>query len=241
MFSKAAARKKLGMKEDFRWRGGAEVSRIESLSDAVFGLAVTLLIISQDVPHTYADLVKVLAGFIPFAACFAQLMIVWYEHYKFYRRYALQDHTTTMLSLILLCVILFYVYPLKFVFSAWMLPDQFIVQADEVPGLFTIYGSGFIAVFLIFIILYRRALAMRDVLELTEVEIWDTRHSMRECYLNCSVGAISILIANFAPYPWIILAGPSYGIIGLFSWLHGSWSGKRRRAMQGRMEVNGVN
>src|SRR5947209_19237528 len=93
MFSKIAAKKKLGMKENFRWRGHGEVSRIESLSDAVFGLAVTLLVISQEVPHSYSELVNILMGSIPFAACFAQLMLVWYEHYKFYRRYNLQAHT----------------------------------------------------------------------------------------------------------------------------------------------------
>src|SRR5438128_1553215 len=119
MFSKKAAEKKIGWEEGFRWRGG-EVSRVESLSDAVFGLAVTLLIISQDVPKSYDGLIRSLLSFFPFAICFAHLMFVWFEHYKFYRRYNLRDDRTTVLTLVLLFLVLFYVYPLKFVFSSWL-------------------------------------------------------------------------------------------------------------------------
>src|SRR5579862_4884399 len=193
MFSKQADKKKIGWEEGFRWRGHGEVSRIESLSDAVFGLAVTLLIISQDVPKTYNGLLQILMGFIPFAACFAQLMLVWFEHYKFYRRYNLQDDRTVVLTMVLLCIVLFYVYPLKFMFSSWMMPNEFIVKENEIAGLFTIYGVGFILVFGLFILLFRHALTKREELQLTEVEIWDTKHSIREGYINCGVAVISII------------------------------------------------
>src|SRR4051812_28778692 len=139
MFSKKAAEEKLGWDEDFRWRG-KEVMRIEGLSDAVFGLAVTMLIISTEVPHTFGELMRVVNGFFAFAACFAQLMIVWYQHYKFYRRYALQDPATTVYSMALLFLVLFYVYPLKFVFSAWLIPSEYSVNSlHEASRIFTLY------------------------------------------------------------------------------------------------------
>jgi hypothetical protein len=39
----------------FRWRGG-EISRIEGFSDAVFAFAVTLLVVSLEVPETFSEL-----------------------------------------------------------------------------------------------------------------------------------------------------------------------------------------
>ena len=58
----------------FRIRG-AEVSRIERFSDAVFGFAVTLLVVSLQVPLTFDNLVGVLRGLPAFAVWFA--LLVW--------------------------------------------------------------------------------------------------------------------------------------------------------------------
>jgi hypothetical protein len=74
----------------FRWRGG-EASRLEGLSDAVFAFAVTLLVVSLEVPKTFDELLVVLRGFFAFAVCFSILFWVWYDHYRFFRRYGLAD------------------------------------------------------------------------------------------------------------------------------------------------------
>src|ERR1700716_3724170 len=100
----------------FRWRGG-EIARIEGLSDAVFAFAVTLLVVSLEVPKTFNELAAIMRGFFPFAICFFLLMQVWHEQYLSFRRYNLQDSTSTILNCILLFMVLFYVYPLKFLFS----------------------------------------------------------------------------------------------------------------------------
>ena len=39
----------------FRWRSH-EITRIEGLSDAVFGFAITLLVVSLEVPKTFNEL-----------------------------------------------------------------------------------------------------------------------------------------------------------------------------------------
>src|SRR6267143_1298112 len=49
--------KEIGSPADFRWRSH-EISRIEGLSDAVFAFAVTLLVVSLEVPKTFNDLVQ---------------------------------------------------------------------------------------------------------------------------------------------------------------------------------------
>jgi hypothetical protein len=79
-----------GADRGFRWRGG-ELSRLEGLSDAVFAFAVTLLVVSLEVPATFDELLKVLRGFFAFAVCSSILFWVWYDHYRFFRRYGLAD------------------------------------------------------------------------------------------------------------------------------------------------------
>jgi uncharacterized membrane protein len=52
--------------KDFCWRA-SEVSRLEGISDAVFTFAVTLLVVSLEVPRTFQDLVEAMQGFFGFA------------------------------------------------------------------------------------------------------------------------------------------------------------------------------
>src|SRR5947209_17313893 len=66
----------------FRLRG-AEVTRLESFSDAVFGFALTLLVVSLEVPKSVGDLMTTMRGFPAFALCFLFLGLLWNGHYKF--------------------------------------------------------------------------------------------------------------------------------------------------------------
>jgi hypothetical protein len=101
---------------EFRWRS-SEVSRLEELSDAVIGFALTLLVVSLEVPQTFDELLHTIRGFPAFGICFALLIVIWYEHYTFFRRYGLQDTATIVWNTIFLFLIVFYVYPLKFLFT----------------------------------------------------------------------------------------------------------------------------
>src|ERR1700738_3350226 len=100
----------------FRLRG-REVTRLESFSDAVFGFALTLVVVSLDVPKSFDDLVTTMRGFPAFALCFLFLALIWNGHYKYCRRYGLDDATSRFLTCVMLFLVLFYVYPLKFLFN----------------------------------------------------------------------------------------------------------------------------
>ena len=134
----------------FRWRAG-EITRLEAFCDVVFGFALTLLVVSLEVPRNYAELMAAIRGFVPFAACFAQLIVIWRAHYRFSRRYGLEDPYTVFLNIILLFLVLFYVYPLKFVFTTLFeevtgspaAPD---LGLHEASVLMRIYAAGFISV-----------------------------------------------------------------------------------------------
>jgi uncharacterized membrane protein len=83
-----------------------DITRVEAFSDAVFAFALTLLVVSLDVPQSYDELMKLVAGFVPFACSFALLTWIWYEHNVFFRKYGLQDPYTVTLNAVLLFVVL---------------------------------------------------------------------------------------------------------------------------------------
>src|SRR5215831_20664165 len=175
--------------KDFRWRGG-EITRLEGFTDAVFAFAVTLLVVSLEVPHTFDELIAAMKGFVAFAICFAILVQVWYYYYRFSRRYGLQTTYTVILNAALIFVVLFYVYPLKFLFSLAVgglsrgltVPveqlQQMVSTYREISELWLIYSAGVIAVYSLFALLYHYAYAKRHELELNEYETLVTRNAI---------------------------------------------------------------
>ena len=234
----------------FRWRSH-EISRIEGLSDAVFAFAITLLVVSLEVPKTFNELAETIHGFGAFAICFVLLFTVWFTQYKFFRRYGLQDTTTVVLNAALLFVVLFYVYPLKFLFTN--LVDRFtgghgevrlpngnveaMIEGDQMAKLMLIFGLGYLAVFLVFVLLYWHAYRKRTALELNELEVFDTRNSIQECALNCGVAVLSMCIVLVGGARYAGLSGVAYMLTGVTLSVNGSIMGSRRRKLEKQLPV----
>ena len=234
------AEKGAGNRQGFRWRGG-EISRVEGFSDAVFAFAITLLVVSLEVPRTFHELAGVLRGFLAFAVCFTLLVVIWREHYVFFRRYGLQDTTTIWLNAALLFVTLFYVYPLKFVFNLVLsgltgtaqVGAEPVIEAGQVSSLFVIYGAGIMALYLLLALLYVHAYRKRGELELTPVETFDTKAGIVGHLLAAGIGLVSILIALTVPQRMVGLAGFAYFLFGPVMATYGALAGRRRRRLSG--------
>jgi uncharacterized membrane protein len=212
------------------------ISRLEAFSDAVFAFALTLLVVSLEVPHSYHELMTLVRGFVPFACCFAMLVWIWHEHSAFFARYPIEDGVTVVLNACLLFVVLFYVYPLKYVMNVAfrsIAPQPNLeppATITEVSHLFIVYGFGYMAVFVILALLYRRALAKRRELGLTAAEIFDARMYAGAHLLSAAVGLLSVLWAAAAPRAWAGLAGLLYFLMAPVQTIYGMRMGRRRHA-----------
>ncbi|HEX9983843.1 MAG TPA: TMEM175 family protein [Thermoanaerobaculia bacterium] len=198
----------------FRIRA-TEVSRVEAFSDVVFGFALTLIVISLEVPRTFAELTAAMRGFWAFTICFAILCWIWYAHYTFFRRFGLHDTYTLVLNSFLLFLVLFYIYPLKFLFALLTggLEEGAVSRADTIT-LLVIYGVGFAGLFLVFFLLYLHALRKHEELELTPREMAFTRKYMTMYLAYVFIGVVSTVLALTLPGKWVALSGWSYFLIG---------------------------
>ena len=212
-----------------------EVSRIEAFSDVIFGFAISLLVVSLEAPKTYDQMMEVLRGFLPFTVCFWIFIDIWFEHHHFFKRYALQDKTTMGLNTFLLFVVLFYVYPLKFMFTLdiqSVMGHRVNLPPGAGPFLFTIYGIGVTSVFWLLAAMYGNAWRHRAELQLNAVEEIDTLERVYDNFFMGLFGVISIILAHTR---WVGLAGPVYFLIcipkTIVPWTMGVKRTRREQAM----------
>jgi len=193
--------------DKFRYRG-KEVFRIEALSDAVFAFSVSLLVASLEVPQTFAELKIITKGAIPFFLTVALVFLFWYQQYIFFRRYGLNDLKTILLNLAYLAVVIFYVYPLKFLFSllisAWIGIDLFskanekglmILSKEEFPQLIILFSIGYFLIWFIIYLLHKHVLQLSKLFAFTQFEKLLTQKEVRGALWNSFVGLFALAFA----------------------------------------------
>jgi len=213
----------------------AETTRLEGFSDAVFAFALTLLVVSLQVPSSYDELVHTLRSFVAFAPSFASLVWIWYLHREFFRRFGLGDGPMVSLNALLLFLVLLYVYPLKFlatlVFGQVFDPATTApIQSDQWAQLIAIYGLGYVAVFAVYILMYLYVLRKRRELHLSRLDVFDARYAIEANLINIGTGLGSIALAMLGAPP--VVAGFFYLVLGPLRALHRARSGRRRHALE---------
>jgi uncharacterized membrane protein len=210
MFWKKAGRKK---RHDYIRRRGQEVTRIEAFSDAVFAFAVTLLIVSLEVPHNYNELMDNLKFFVPFGISFAIMFTIWHQQNIFFRRYGMHDVKTVALNGALLFFVLVYMFPLKFLFGMLFSNKFHVESVEQFSILFCLYFGGFATFSLLFALMYLNAYSQRGKIKLTDMEAFQTK---TVAYVNFLVVAVSVvaLIIALTGGEYSRFAGTTYILIG---------------------------
>lgn len=215
MFRKSLKEKTINANDTFRFRG-VDNTRIEALSDGVFAIATALLIISSTIPETYDQLMVFVGDLVPFAICMVLLMVIWYQHYLFFIRYGFKDSKIVAVNTLLLFLILFYVYPLKFLFK--LLFDMWnsgitgdrekfnllfteVIRVENTPNLMMIYGIGAAGIFLTLAWMYWIAYQRKYSLKLTKIETFDTYASMMANFIMAIIPIGSILVSQMVENP----------------------------------------
>ena len=216
-------------------RDRRDTSRLEGFSDAVFAFAATLLVVSLEVPQDFAALVSQLYGFGAFAVTFGALVAIWTVHKAFYRRYRLDDGWTVFLNSALLFIVLFYVFPLKFLTESFFSGvlgvgsrSITIEGYDELATLFVLYSAGFAAIFLAVSALYWHAYRRRSALRLDGIQAWEATFLARHYLLFTLAGLASTGVAAAGWGMRIGAPGYVYLLLGPACYAHSVFSLRSR-------------
>ncbi|GAB3918787.1 TMEM175 family protein [Mucilaginibacter boryungensis] len=230
-------KKALHKKQPIEWRSH-EPNRLETFSDAVFAFALTLIIVSIEVPKSFDDLYETMKGGVSFAACFAMLFLIWNSQNIFFRRYGLNDPLTVNLNGILLFVVLIYVYPMKFLSQLLFMGGHYvqegkvmsmITRTDQTRTLMLIYGIGYCVIYLLFFLMYMNAKRKEVHLELTPKEAFETHTIAYINLFSVFIGMLAMALAIILPDNICGISGFTYFLIPIAYSVWFSYRGKKSR------------
>lgn len=185
-----------------------QTTRLETFVDAAFAFALTMLVVSVDsVPQSFDQLVEAIKRVPAFAASFLITVMFWLGHYRWSRRYGIEDTGSVVLSLALVFLVLVFLYPLRLMMSGALqsvsggfLPGEIeITRIVHLQFLFVLYGTAFTLMSGVLLALYARVrrlpleppLSAEDrAVASVEVQAWG---------ILAAMGAASALLALVLP------------------------------------------
>ena len=92
-------------------------SRVETFSDGVFAIAITLLILIIQPPRSGAhlghELLRLWPSYLAYAISFLTIGIMWVNHHTIFRHIERVDRTFLLLNLMLLMLVAFVPFPTR--------------------------------------------------------------------------------------------------------------------------------
>lgn len=218
---------------------GENASRLENLTDAVFGIAITLLIFNLTNPNSFGDLLTFTKTLPAFMISISFIILIWNEHLNFSEVYTLNDTKLTVLNTVFIALVIFYVYPLRFL--TLFLTNFFFntdidvnIQGNQVPFLMIYYGFVAFALYFVLYLFYHRALKLKNDLNLNAFEEFYTSCKKKRLRIMFSVPLLSIIstiIINEFSFIWAsIIGGMIYCIYTpLIIWWHNQFKNKSKK------------
>jgi len=235
MLSKAYKRRQKASSTGFRYRGLVS-SRLENLTDAVFGFSITLLVIASEVPTNYVELEASMYGFSGFIFCILLLLGIWNNHNNFFLYYGMQDRLTKTLTFLFLFLLLFYIYPLKFLFSylgtslyarikmamgdqsealqlALSKLNESNLTTPEWENIMIRFGLGLFFIYLLLGLMHVHALRKKQALDLNRSEIHETKTFIQSYLILVLITVLSISIVLIFGGTAAAYSGSVYALI----------------------------
>ncbi len=206
---------------------GREMNRVEFLSDAVFGFALTLLVVSLEIPQSFADLQNAMMHAPAFACSLLAFGFIWHCHYRFFRQFGLETNGTMWLNGVMLFLILLFVYPLKYLSTVLIsflvmhkalgIPIEFYISISlaDAPALHIIYSLGFGAIFFCLTLFYVLARHNADALDLDASERLAVTGHIWAYGVVVAVALISTFLVIVCPPAWQL---PAAGFVYWLIW-----------------------
>lgn len=218
---------------------GDSPSRFDNLTDAVFGIAITLLIFNVSNPNSFADLLTFTKTLPAFLISISFIMLIWNEHLRFAEIFTLNDTVLSVLNTVFIGLVIFYVYPLRFL--TLFLTNFFFqtdvrigISGDQVPYLMIYYGAIAFGLYFVLFLFYWRTSKLSEEFGINKFEKFYVKAHQIRLGIMFSVPLFSIGLTLFlveTSFIWASVVGGVFYIVYtplMLMWY--SWFQKRSKA-----------